>query len=82
MIWTGPSEDQRSTREGRSLQIKKHTDGTYRLLVWKTPAGSAIVGIFSAPEVARAAAEKTPLDDASLAKLMQDPHAAMKERWQ
>lgn len=75
--WTGSPECQFAEREGRTLEIRKQavstSVGTYALIVWKDPARSAIVGVYHHPAVARFAAQTTPLDDASLARLSSNP---------
>lgn len=73
--WRGEPDWLLGEREDRVLEIKLHTDGTWRLFVTK-PTGSMIVGVYSAPEIARYAGENMPLDDASLAKLATDPYPA------
>lgn len=68
--------------EDRTLEIRKQITGTYVLVVWKTRAtiiraeGSAIIGVYHDPAVARFAAETTPLDDESLARLNKN-HSVM-----
>lgn len=68
----------RTEREGRTLEVTKHTDGTWRLFVWKGGA-SAIAGSFHDYTVACLAGEHVPLDDASLAKLAAKPTAFLGE---
>lgn len=74
------ADDQRVMCEGRELQILKQTTGTYALVVWKLdPRRSAVVGVYHHPAVAKFAAETTPLDDASLARLSKNHTAFIGE---
>lgn len=74
-----------ATRDGRVLEVRKAAGGVWRLMVWKTEGntrtGSAIVGIYADPGVAKYAAANMPLDDDALRAMTVDPQAAMSRAW-
>lgn len=65
-------------RDGRSLEIREVGDGTFHLMVWKSPASSATVGVFSHIEPAKLAGETMSLDDASIKGSARDPFSPLR----
>ncbi len=77
LIWRGPYQQREASRDGRTLVVSLHSDGTWRLVVWKRPGSSAIVGVFHDAQIALLVAEEIPLDDASLEKLQATAKAVL-----
>jgi hypothetical protein len=74
MTWTEQGGSFFLTRERKRLELRKHVDGTWRLLVWKEKA-SAIAGVFGSPETGKHAGETMDLDEESIARACALPYA-------
>lgn len=71
--WVMVGPDREMLQRELKIEVRKQKDGTWMVLVWKSPASSAPCGTYHDVGVAKYAAENMPLDPASIEAMTVQP---------
>lgn len=71
--WRQEGDSEVAERDGKRLEIRQDAGGRWNLMVWQSTTRSAVIGVYSSPELCKYAAYLTPLRDAAIAALKIEP---------